>query len=661
MLTVLLAVPSAANGQRPTSADREVRPFQLTSTSGYLEFQSRFRDDDQKSKVGAGNTSSTESILQEGLRLDLGGYVYHPNFLEFMVGGLFGLRQADYQQVFGDREQSSGDQGPVVEFDLHGDFFKKKPYPGTVFARRYQAIEPRPFIPSLLTTTTTYGVTWQYVSEKMPTNFRFSDTKVELDPVSSSTGEKPGFQHNSDLRFETGYKFTDQNALSFVYERQTVEEKPFDLSYDSDELTLGHRLDFGEQHQHRLESELNYFNQVGTFDVERARWRETLRLQHTDALRSWYRMEALDQKQGVFIGVPPIHEQSFLLSGSVEHQLYESLISQLTGYGQTQHYQQGLDITRMGAIGSLDYRKTNPWGVLQANYRPRVATEDHRGGAVGFEVFREEHTFHDPEPITLVNPNIEVGSIRITAQDRITVYQQGRDYSVRSFPDRVEIRRVPTGRIADGETVLIDYVFSSGGNFKLDTLGQDAGVRQNFTFGLSPYYRLRWQDQTISPATSTGAVPENIRSNLVGVEFERWSLRLGAEYEDYGSNVNPFEAVRLEGGYIRYFEQGATATVKARWTDVQYSIPEDRETKFFTLEGRYRHLLTAHLTVEGAARYRRTEDTLNGPDRGIDLDLSLLWRIRETELRVIYEFGKFEDNFASNDHSRLYIQVRRYF
>ena len=169
-VAILLAAPWTANGQTPTTPDRGVRPLQLTDYSGYLEFKNRSREEDQKSKVGAGDTNNKETIFQESLRLDLDGYIYHPNFLEFTAGGLFGLKQSEFDQVFGNREEHSADQGPIYEFDLDGHFFKKKPYPGSVFARRYEAIEPRPFLSSLDTVTTTYGVAWQYVSEKTPTS-----------------------------------------------------------------------------------------------------------------------------------------------------------------------------------------------------------------------------------------------------------------------------------------------------------------------------------------------------------------------------------------------------------------------------------------------------------------------------------------------------------
>jgi hypothetical protein len=649
----------AVGCRTPAARQQAAGGVQLTDVGGYLEFVARQREQEQQSKVGAGDTRSKETFFEESIKLELEGYTYHPNLLEFTLGGLFGLLQQEFEDEFGDRQRTSSDSGTIVEFDLNGHFFKKKNYPGTVFARRYRALEPRPFLPSVEVTTTNFGLNWQYVSEKTPTNLQFSHTDVKLDPLGGD--EEDGRQKNTLFRFETGYHFSDQNALSFVYDRQAVEQQPFNLDYDSDEVTLSHRLGFGDRHQHRLDSELNYFDQRGTFDIERVRWREILRLWHSDMLRSWYQLEVMDRTQGGLAGVPPIEERSYYLAGTLEHQLYESLVSQFLGFIQRQEFQSDFHIDRFGLQASFDYRKKNRWGVLLANYRVRFQREDRSGGEVRTEVVDERHTFRDPEPVTLANADPSIGSIVVTADDGITFYQLGRDYTVRAIGNRVELERVPTGRIPEGQTVQIDYVFTVGGGFRLDTFSNHFGIRQNFDFGLSPYYRVRCQDQTISPAGATGAVAEDITANIVGVEFRRGPIRLVAEYEDHDSNISPFEAIRLSGDYTHRFKFGATGVVKARWADFEYREPNERQTRLFTIEGRYRHPITEHLTFEGMVLFRDEKDSLSGDDEGVDLDLSLEWLIRQTEVRVTYEFGSIEDDFAENEHSSLYVQVRRNF
>ncbi len=631
----------------------------LKDVEGYLEFVIRDRTRDQQSKVGAGDSSSTETILEQNLQIGVDGYLYHPNLMEFSLAGLFGLLQQENMDDFGGRIRTTKDSGDVLEFDLNAQFLKKKRFPGTVFARRHRTIVPRPFQSSLQTTTTSLGFVWQYIDPKMPTTLQFSKIDVDLD--SFDPRDADGRQQNTQLQFETGYKFSDSNELTFRFNSQDISEEPFTLNYDTDELTLSHRWDFGAERQHRLESELNYSDQKGTFNIRRKRWRETLRLKHTETLRSWYRFEALERIQGNLFGVPPIQERSYYLAGTVEHKLYESLISRLFAFTQLQQFAPNLDINRFGIQANFDYRKKNRWGRLTAGYMARLQVEDRTGGDRSIEVIDETATFREPEPITLTVTNIDIPTIRITDEARTTMYERGRDYRLQVLPDRVDIERIVTGRIADGQTVLIDYVFIIGGDYKLDSVSQRFTIRQDFTNGISPYFRLRLQNQTVTPESPNGVTPENIRANVVGIEYRRKALTMSAEYEDYKSNIAPFRAIRLSADYTRRFKWGAKGVAKARWAEIIQGAPIPRTTQLWTLEGRYRHPISKTLTFEGSALYRRELDTINGPDKGLNFDLSLEWIVRQTEVRVTWDSGKFEDNFSRNDFSRLFVQVKRSF
>ncbi len=656
---IILALASVVGCQTTDTPQRRGRGVKITEYGGYIDLIGRRREQEQASKVGARDVQSNETIFEESVTLKTKGYVYHPNLLEFAAAGLFGLTQRDYDEVTGGRARATSDDGNLLGFDVSGLFLKKKKYPGLMYARRHEALEPRLFQSSLETTTTNYGVMWQYLSQKVPTRLQFNQNDVQLDPLDPE--EEAGRQTNTNLQFNTGYNFSDYHSVSLTYRRDSVQEEPFELDYDSDELTLGHQVFFGDQRQHRLLSELIYLEQRGTFDIERAEWRETLRLQHTEQLRSWYRWYLASRTQGTLTGIQPIDETTYYLGGTVEHQLYESLISQLHAYLQNQQFESGPEIDRYGAYVSFDYRKQNAWGVLRARYRAGLERQDRRGGDQSIEVLDEVHTFRDPEPITLATPNIVLGSILITAEDRLTIYQRERDYRVQTVGDRVEIRRIPTGQIADGQTVLIDYVFELGGSLVLDSLTQDFELRQEFLSGLSPFYRLRWQGQTITPKDAPGAVPEDITAHTIGVDFQRGSLRLGAEYEAHDSSVSPFDALRLRSTYTHRFGTGATAILTTRWSNMDYDLPVPREIRLWTVEGRYRHPLTRSLTVEGGVVYRVGTDTLSGDDEGLDVDLALEWLIRQTEIRLTWEYAQFDDDFSRNDSAMIYVQVRRRF
>lgn len=638
---------------------RGINSLKLTRVDGYVEYYTRRLKQEQRSKVGAGKTRSAENTTRVSLKLETDGYVYHPNLLDFALGVLVGLEDREFEDVFGGRHRTSGGDGSIVEFNFNGQFFKKKSYPGSIYARRYRSLEPRPFQASLESTTTNVGLTWQRVHEKNPMTVQFNHTDVKLDPLNES--EANGRQKNTFLRFETSYKFSASSILSFVWDRQSVKQEPFILEYDSNELTLSHSLNFGPNNAHVLDSDLNYFNQKGTYDIERTRWREILRFEHTDRLRSWYLLEILKRRQGLLSGVAPLEEESVSLTATVEHELYDSLVSQFVAFGQFQEFKTGLEIDRYGVQGNFDYRKKNRWGKLVANYRIRDVTEDREGRGHSGEVIDEFHTFVDPDPVRLSGTNILVGSILITAEDGFTTYRMDRDFTATVVGDRTELERVPTGRIPDGGKVLVDYLFRTGGAFTLDTLSHDLMIRQDYDFGLSPYYRLHRQDQTIKPKGALGAIPENITAHIVGVEFRKGRFRFLGEYENHDSNINPFDAIRLTADYKRRFSSGGTGSVKARWSKVDHKPPSERKTRFFSVETRYRHPITDRLTVESSLLYRNENDARTGRDEGIDLDLALEWTIRATEIRIDYNYGKFDDDFSQNEFSTLYVQVRRHF
>ncbi len=638
---------------------RGIKQLHILRTNGYVEYVTKYRSNDQRSKVGAGTTKSKESIFEENIKLEMDGYVYHPNFLEFSAAGLFGLLQYDYEDVFNNRKRTTSDPGTIVEFDVSGQFLKKKSYPFSIYARRQRNLQPRAFQSSLEVTTTNYGFIWRIIDEKMPTSLQFSDSDVRLEPLSDF--EQNGRQQNTLLRFDTEYRFSDNNYLSFNYEYRKTQEEPFGFNYDTNELTLSHNLNFGPQKQHRLESTLNNYDQKGSFQIKRVRWREIVRFQHTENVRSWYQFEAIDRKQGNLAGVVPLEERSYSISGTIEHRVYDSLVTQFHSYGQTQNFNSNLDINRYGAQVSLDYRKKNRWGSLLATYQGRLEREDRKGGEQIIEILDERHTFDDLQPRVLSNTRIRTSSIFVTGEDRTTTYLQGRDYSVRQLGDQVELERIPTGRIIDGQTVLIDYLFQVGGSFTLDTMSQQMSLRQRFNMGLEPYVRYLKQDQTVTPTETSGVTPETISAYLIGVEYKHDTLRLGIEYEDHYSNINPFVAIRANASLKRRFSRGAMGQLRLRWSDITYFDPNARDLKFFTAEGRYRHPITPKFIVETSVLYRQENDSLSGDDEGIDIDFTLEWNIRQTEIRLTYEYGKFQDVFASNEQTALYLQIRRSF
>ncbi len=640
-----------------------IKSLDLTRVGGHLDFVARQRTRDLESKISTNETRSDEVIFEERLTLEADGSVLHPNIFEFGLAGVFGLVQERFEDEVDGVRRDARSSGNVFEFDLDGQLFKNRNTPASLFAHRRRGIVPRPFLPSLETTTTSYGMTWQYVSEKTPTSLRFTHTDSELDPLySGGEIESSGRQKNTQLRFETAYHFSDRARLSFVYDRHSVDEQPFDLRYDADEVTLGHHFEFGDRGRHNLRSDVFYLDQRGTIDIDRLRWREVLRLDHSDTLESRVEFEYQDRARGNRSPeVADIEERSFRVSGSVRHKMFDSQTLLLRAFARQQEFEPDLAITRWGGQAVLNYHKQNRWGVLRADYRFRAERNRNRGSEQAVEVIDETRTFQDPRPLTLGNRIVNVASITVRAEDRVTLYRRGPDYTVRVIGDRVEIERVATGRISDDETVLVDYQFTLGGDFELDTARHSFDIRQEFDFGLTPYYRFERQDQSLSPSGATGALAEDITAHTIGVEYRKSALSFFAEHEDHDSSVNPFQTSRVGASYTHSFDSGAQTSLHARWTDTRHRAPQDRRVRLWTLEGRYRHPITRNFSVEGAMVYRNGEDSASRDTDGVDLSLAMEWIVRSTEIRVSFERTEFEDDFTRNDGSALFVHVKRGF
>lgn len=637
-----------------------IRTFALGRRTGYLEFVVRQRQEDRTTKAGSGRTKSEELILEEHLRLETKGYVYHPNLLVFSLGGLFGLQQVDFEESFSGGTIDSSKDGDVLEFDIQGTLFQAKKYPLSLFARRGRSITPRPFQSSIQTTNTSYGLSWQYVSLRTPVRLTFKHSVIEQDPFLTA-GEREGREENTILQLDAKYLFSDRNILSFAYNHEELEQRPFPTEYVRDRVTVRHRLEFGGAKRHSFESQVDYERGEGTFDADLIRWTESLSLNHTERLRSWYKTEVFDRDQGSASSANQVSERSFNAEAGLEHRLYESLESRLLGFFWNQDFDPDLSVRRVGLQADFDYRKKNRWGVLRGTYRIRFERRDQSDGQVNFEVVDRPRTFVAFEPLVLQETNITRASVMLLREDRTLLYEEGRDYVVSPVGDRIELERTATGRIEDGETVLISYRFRMVGGFDLDTLNQSFGLRQQFAFGLSPFYRYRQQRQDLSPPGASGITPEDIDAHTFGVEYRKGPLRLKAEHTDHKSNVRPFRASRLRASYTRDFKNRGTLGLGASWADIDQGPPRPRDTRIITAEARYTQPITDRLIVQGGISYGDQTGTATGRDRIFRANLSLDYSIRKTELHVKYEFSTVDDDFIEEDSSALYIRIRRRF
>jgi hypothetical protein len=308
--------------------------------------------------------------------------------------------------------------------------------------------------------------------------------------------------------------------------------------------------------------------------------------------------------------------------------------------------------------GAIHYTKRNPWGNLTADYGLRYR-QDERDSPKGFSTtFREQRTFHDPDPVILDQPGMDLASIVVTKLDLSRVYRLGEDYTLATFGGRLEIHRVPTGHIADGETVWVEYRLAQSGSSETDATTQTFGFGQHFSFGLSLYYRGSREDRRSDPADAL--LDDRVRIHLLGARYGPGAFSLTAEYETQDSNT-PYDTYRVNGGWSRRFAWGANAGLGAGWTKTLYRPPDERQIEYRTLSANLSQPLGQGLSFQGSALYRKSGDSVAGDDDGFETDLALTWKLRQVTCWLSYRFTRYEDDATRETSSAVRLRLVRDF
>ena len=116
VLLVLTATPLAAQ-------DDDIKTFDLTDFGG--EFSIRYLLDDWSNENPYGVSFVNNPTWYEELYLSARGYVYHPAFLDWTVGGGPLLVQYAYESEAGDNSGSE----TLFNFNAEFNFLDLRPYP----------------------------------------------------------------------------------------------------------------------------------------------------------------------------------------------------------------------------------------------------------------------------------------------------------------------------------------------------------------------------------------------------------------------------------------------------------------------------------------------------------------------------------------------------
>ncbi len=632
---------------------RQTQPFTLNIVRAAAEVEYTLN---QSNVTPAGSIANrfSENRIEETFTLAAVGSIIHPNFVDLKLEGTFGL-----QQIWDDNNgQKEFQNGILGEYDVSATILRKEIAPLTLYSRRTQEYISRQFGPTVESILMTTGAIWDIRSQKIPTRFeayRLDETQTANDQTADFDLSQNTFTWHSDTRPTPAHTINWDYAFNNVHESSGLGNGS---NFNSHDASLSHVWQFGKALQNDLTSSFSYFNQSGTFDIDRVLFNEVLRFRHSESFETRYQYTLNKNQYNISDEFINRLEAGFL------HRLYKSLVT--TGRTGVQWIDRTPDGDTFEYYGDLnfDYTKKVPRGTFNAllTLAGDVQNNDASSGAV--QIANRPETFLDPQPIIIPGNAIVPASVLVTDPSGLIVFTQGTDYLLTTFPDRVQLNRIIGSRLADGQSILVSYQLLPQAQNTTVTGDVSFGVRytldEGIFKGLSVYARYATQAQNIdSPVPST--LLENSYSDyLIGAEYHIGALTLGAEQQWHDSTIYPFDASRLWARYTKRLTFDTTFNVNSAYTIIQYPEGDNRVDLFTTsvqIDQRFSRRLYASLTL----LYRYEDDRFQGVVRGLEEHLEVRWTYRQTSAYVNLRNSNLDGDTQDSNFQFVQVGVRREF
>ncbi len=647
-------MPAFALGQEP-----EIAPFRLTSIEGYMAL--RYAEDEQRLGSTGGVARERRSTWEEEVFVQTRSYIYHPNFLKFDLGAGPLFAQNRFESDAGSSRSNDG----LYNLTARASFLEQKPYP---FALYYEHLNP----------SVSVGLTQTFRQENDKYGFNLA-LRQPLTPILLTldafrlTTKGEGFDiivddtiDQATLRAHQSFGAGNYNQLMF----QTTHQESLSGSpnlpiqpttTDTDLWNLDSRATFGAQRQFLLTNIVSYTTQNYTLGSETPARRDLrvspdLRWEHSPALYSFYRVNLLQSEErqletlhrSAVAGLAHRPDDRWFTTTDVHAERFDA-----TGF--TQHTD--------GVAGSISYRRPIPVGSLQLSYAARYDLKDRDAPAVQVAIFGERITLADAIAVTLANDFIVPGTIVVRNLTRTQIYAEGLDYRVIAIGAKTQIQRLVAGNILDGQEVLVDYAYQTGGSVAYATFDQNLQTN----LALFRYYNLfaRYRDVAQDVRSGVPTLPLNPgRNTLYGARadvpvWREWMVGGEVTREEQSEDISPYMRRSIDTYVQLLLPYASTLRVAGRRVVADnLNSPEDVDLRGYSVLLRARPGFRATLVAEA-----NVDKDIGGtiPREFQSRVLAAEWRYRQLSLRAEARSAREVQGGFERERRLIRVQARRDF
>ncbi len=657
--------PAPGAAPDPAAEDRRWQLLSLQTLMLELGFETAY--DEQSARSASRDPPARWTFrqtrrtlrLEETAGLQADGVLFGEEWVRFNAGARWGLGQERHRQSGWGLEDSADPHGQLLEYNADFTFFPHGKLSGSALAERRTDRVPRTFLPSLDRSRERYGAGLYFNDAKLPMRLTFEHSRDTLD--SRTYDPQDDEQRGRDqLRYEATWQIDTRHALRLEYEYDDRREEYAGSRTRFDTLrhylTLNHTLRFGDDARSSWENLLRLQDASGDLARDNAEALSRLRLQHTDALATDYRVQFLrDSFQG-------LTTETWRGEAGLTHRLDSWLTTTAQLYGLDQSAERTADWAEWGGQIGASAARDNRWGRFSSNLSYSHASTDTRHGTRRGVVIGESVTFRDPLPTYLAHTDVDPATIVVIDEARTRTYLPGRDYMISRAGHHTALLRVASGAIPDRATVLVSYTYRVASDYDLRRDRVDFRVQQAFNFGVTPYYAASLQAENIDRPPRDALAGRDVNRHRLGATYRRPRWSVGIEYEYNDDSLDPYQAVHGNGDVVLW--QKPTHQLDGKATASQYwfrGLGElaERDALLCDIGLAFRHALARDLNLDASAQYRYEDDQLYGITHGVDLTGALEWRLGHFSLRFEAEYDLLDLPDSRDQSMSFWIKLKR--
>ena len=644
----LLSVPLSVLAQD------EIAPFKVKDVSG--DFIVGYSLDDRT--VGENFTES--NLWREELFFRTQSYVYHPAMLDMQIDG--GL--SHFTDAYKTNEGSNRESELLFDYDALFNFLARKTYPFSIYARRTHPEMVTNLLGRYLARSDEYGARGRVLPQGGRLSLRWDlghlntkgsgfgstvDEEVDRAEVTTMFNYLGGQNLGFDVRW---YERLSRSGSAGLPIQESLTESV------SGGVTAENR--FGTQKPLNLRQSVLLLRQTTTTDIvtdiDRLRYNGNLRWRGLERHSPYLRYNFQDEErtsswtrfQDAELGT--IFRASDRLEVSGRADFYGNETPELSR-------------DRSGISANAGYSIPLAFGTLRLTGSLGVNRTNQESDSDTAQVFDERHVLTGTVPVPLNNSFVVEETVIVTNVAQTQTFVVDLDYRLVTVGSTTTIERIISGNIFDGQEVLVNYEFQTGGTAEYRDTRQGIGL----SLGLIKYLNVyaNWSNVDNSVKSGNPTVPLNDVSNLqagiyVDVPFSTtWSVGGQVRYTNRDETISPAVGMFYDAYLSTQGYRGVTARlgITKQIVDNEFSTEDvDLLRYFVTLSTRLPGAALLSYTYSNA---KNTGGSLTNRDEQQRLQID--WRYRLVVFTLRAYLIDSEQGTSGRTSTRVVAEIRRAF